>query len=41
MSDVMIMPVPLHAFRGMDEMKELYKWIKEKIAEQGGTAEEG
>ncbi len=41
MSDVMIMPVPLHAFRGMDEMKELYKWIKEKIAEHGGTAEEG
>lgn len=39
MSDEMIMPVPLHAFRGgMDEMKELYKWIKGKIKEQGGEA---
>ena len=38
MSDEMIMPVPLHAFRGMDEMKELYKWIREKIKEQGGEA---
>lgn len=38
MSDEMIMPVPLHAFRSMDEMKELYKWIKEKIREQGGEA---
>lgn len=36
MSDVMIMPLPLHAFRGMEEMKELYKWLKEKTAEQGG-----
>ena len=39
MSDEMIMPLPLHAFRGgMDEMKELYKWIKSKIKEQGGEA---
>ena len=38
MSDTMIMPVPLHAFRGMPEMKETYKWIKEKIKEQGGAA---
>ncbi|MBR0379012.1 MAG: hypothetical protein IJH62_00465 [Mogibacterium sp.] len=38
MSDEMIMPIPLHAFRGMDEMKELYKWIKAKIKEQGGEA---
>ena len=39
MSDEMIMPLPLHAFRGgMDEMKELYKWIKAKIKEQGGEA---
>ena len=40
MSDTMIMPVPLHAFRGMDEMKELYKWIKAKNEEQGGKAAE-
>lgn len=38
LSDEMIMPVPLHAFRGMDEMKETYKWIKAKIKEQGGDA---
>lgn len=38
MSDTMIMPVPLHAFSGMDEMKATYKWIKEKIREQGGEA---
>ena len=36
MSDTMIMPIPLHAFRGMPEMKETYKWIKEKATEQGG-----
>lgn len=36
MSDTMIMPLPAHAFRGMPEMKETYKWIKEKIREQGG-----
>lgn len=30
MSDTMIMPLPLHAFRAMDEMKELYKWLKAK-----------
>lgn len=37
MSDTMIMPVPLHAFRGMEEMKELYKWLKERtdIKEEG------
>jgi len=38
MSDEMIMPVPLHAFRSLDDMKELYKWIKAKIKEQGGAA---
>ena len=38
MSDEMIMPIPVHAFRSMDEMKELYKWIKAKIKEQGGEA---
>jgi len=38
MSDEMIMPLPLHAFRGMPEMKETYKWIKSKIKEQGGEA---
>lgn len=30
MSDTMIMPVPLHAFRGMEEMKDLYKWLRDK-----------
>ena len=40
MSDTMIMPVPLHAFRSMENMKELYKWLKEKIEEQGGTVRE-
>ena len=30
MSDTMIMPIPLHAFRGMEEMKELYKWLRDK-----------
>ena len=38
MSDEMIMPIPLHAFRSMDDMKELYKWIRGKIKEQGGDA---
>ena len=40
MSDTMIMPLPLHAFQGLKEMKEMYKWVNEKIAEQGGTAGE-
>ena len=38
MSDEMIMPIPLHAFRSMDDMKELYRWIRGKIKEQGGDA---
>ena len=38
MSDEMIMPIPLHAFRSMNDMKELYKWIRGKIKEQGGDA---
>ena len=38
MSDTMIMPIPLHAFAGMDEMKEAYKLIRQKIKEAGGTA---
>lgn len=38
MSDTMIMPVPLHAFDGMPEMKAAYKLIREKIKEAGGTA---
>ena len=42
MSDTMIMPVPLHAFAGLDEMKEAYKLIRQKIKEAGGTlADEG
>jgi hypothetical protein len=31
MSDRMIMTLPLHAFSDMDDMKDLYKWIKSKI----------
>ncbi len=38
MSDTMIMPVPLHAFAGMPEMKEAYKLIRQRIKEAGGTA---
>ena len=38
MSDTMIMPLPLHAFRGMDEMKELCKWLREKVDEQNGES---
>ena len=42
MSYTMIMPVPLHAFAGLDEMKEAYKLIRQKIKEAGGTlADEG
>ena len=37
MSDTMIMPVPLHAFDSMDEMKQAYKLIRQKIKEAGGT----
>ena len=37
MSDTVIMPVPLHAFNNMDEMKEVYDHIRAKIKEQGGT----
>ena len=36
MSDTMIMPLPLHAFRGMEEMKELCKWLRAKVDEQNG-----
>ena len=37
MSETMIMPIPLHAFTGMDEMKEAYKLIRQKIKEAGGA----
>ena len=37
MSETMIMPIPLHAFNGMDEMKETYKLIRQKVKEAGGT----
>ena len=40
MSDTMIMPIPKHAFRDMDEMKEVYRFIKSKIQEQGGSADQ-
>ena len=35
-SDEQIMPVPLHAFRNMDEMKDVYNEIREEIKEHGG-----
>ena len=38
MSDTMIMPIPLHAFGEMSEMKETYNLIRQKIKEAGGTA---
>ena len=31
MSDTVIMPLPLHAFRSMDEMKEFNKWLKGRV----------
>jgi len=37
MSDTMIMPIPAHAFSSMDDMKETYNWIREKIKEKGGS----
>ena len=37
MSETMIMPIPQHAFRNMDDMKEAYKLIREKVQENGGT----
>ena len=40
MSDTMIMPIPLHAFRNMDEMKEAYRFIREKIKEKGGKVDD-
>lgn len=33
MSEEMIMPLPLHAFRNMNEMKDFYKWLKGKTTE--------
>lgn len=40
MSDTMIMPLPLHSFRGgMDEMKEFCKWLREKNGGVSGKAE--
>jgi uncharacterized membrane protein YobD (UPF0266 family) len=37
MSDQMIMTLPLHAFADMDDMKDLYKWLKSKTG--GAEAE--
>ncbi len=31
MSEEQIMPLPLHAFRNMNEMKDFYKWLKAKL----------
>ena len=38
MSDTMIMPIPLHAFRNMEEMKKAYNWLQAKIKAKGGDA---
>jgi len=40
MSDTMIMPMPLHAFKDMDEMRATYKLIREKIKERGGEIDD-
>lgn len=40
MSDTMIMPVPLHAFKSMEDMKALYKWIKERTEAEGENVAE-
>ena len=40
MSETMIMPIPQHAFRNMDDMKEAYRLIREKVEEKGGTLSE-
>lgn len=40
MSDTMIMPIPRHAFRNMDDMKSAYKFIREKIKEKGGKIDD-
>ena len=37
MSDTMIMPIPRHAFRSMDDMKDAYTYIREKVKEKGGN----
>ena len=39
MSDTMIMPIPRRAFRNMDDMKEAYNFIREKIKEKGGKVD--
>ncbi len=38
LSDTMIMPIPLHAFKNMSEMKEFNKWFKERVEQGGGKA---
>ena len=40
MSDTMIMPIPAHAFRNMDDMKAAYNNIREKIKEHGGKLDD-
>ena len=37
LSDTMIMPIPLHAFKNMSEMKEFNKWLKERVEACGGS----
>ena len=31
MSDTMIMPLPLHAFKGQKSMEDMYNWLQDKI----------
>lgn len=40
LSDTMIMPIPLHSFRNMSEMKDFNKWLGQRIEESKGTAAE-
>jgi hypothetical protein len=39
MSDTMIMPLPLHAFKGQKAMEDMYNWLQDKLAEAKNTAE--
>ena len=36
LSDIMIMPIPLHAFKDLKEMKAFCKWFRERVTECGG-----
>lgn len=36
LSDIMIMPIPLHAFKDLNGMKEFCKWFRARVTECGG-----